>query len=164
MIARYSYSRSMGIWELINEMNGTDGWAKGRRREALDWVKKCDQYFQENDPYNHPVTASFSGGLTEYREELYQRNDIPNIHLYPSQGWPMKYPEDKLRSDLYNFAWAARRFWDGFEKPAIFGEAGADLTYFKPTSAEYHISYHNQIWAALTNGLSSTPVWWAYEI
>lgn len=163
MIARYSYSRSMGIWELINEMNGTDGWAKGRRQEALDWVKKCHEYFQENDPYNHPVTASFSGGLTEYREELYQRNDIPNIHLYPAQGWPLKYPEDKMRSDMYNFAWAARRFWNGFEKPAIFGEAGADLTYFKPSSAEYHTSYHNQIWASLTNGLSSTPVWWAYN-
>ncbi|HAH23622.1 MAG TPA: hypothetical protein DCL77_07680 [Prolixibacteraceae bacterium] len=163
MIARYSYSRSMGIWELINEMNGTDGWAKGRHQEALDWVRKCHRYFQENDPYNHPVTASFSGGFTEYREALYQRNDVPNIHLYPAQGWPLKYPEDKMRSDLYNFAWAARRFWNGFEKPAIFGEAGADLTYFKPTTAEYHTSYHNQIWAALTNGLSSTPVWWAYN-
>ncbi|HEY3372787.1 MAG TPA: DUF5060 domain-containing protein, partial [Prolixibacteraceae bacterium] len=163
LIARYSYSRSMGIWELINEMNGTDGWAKGRHQEALDWVAKCDRYFEENDPYNHPVTASFSGGLTEYREELYKRTDIPNIHIYPAQGWPLKYPDDKMRSDMYNFAWASRRFWDAFEKPAIFGEAGADLTYFKPTSPEYHISYHNQIWAALTNGLSSTPVWWAYD-
>ena len=163
MIARYSYSRSMGIWELINEMNGTDGWAKGRHKEALDWVEKCNKYFEENDPYNHPVTASFSGGFTEYREELYQRNDIPNIHLYPAQGWVMKYPEDKMRSDMYNFAWASRRFWDGFEKPAIFGEAGADLTYFKPSDKLYHQSYHNQIWAALTNGLSSTPIWWAYD-
>jgi len=163
LIARYSYSRSMGIWELINEMNGTDGWAKGRHQEALDWVAKCDKFFEENDPYNHPVTASFSGGLTEYREELYKNNDIPNIHIYPAQGWPMKYPEDKMRSDMYNFAWAGRRFWNGFEKPAIFGEAGADMTYFPPKDKLYHISYHNQIWAALTNGLSSTPVWWAYD-
>jgi hypothetical protein len=163
MIARFSYSRSMGIWELINEMNGTDGWAKGHHQEALDWVEKCNKYFEENDPYNHPVTASFSGGFGEYREELYKRDDIPNIHMYPAQGWAMKYPEDKMRSDMYNFAWASRRFWDAFEKPAIFGEAGADLTYFKPSDKQYHISYHNQIWAALTNGLSSTPIWWAYE-
>ncbi len=163
MIARFSYSRSMGIWELINEMNGTDGWAKGHHQEALDWVAKCDKYFQENDPYNHPVTASFSGGFTEYREELYQRNDIPNIHLYPAQGWVMKYPDDKMRSDLYNFAWASRRFWDAFKKPAIFGEAGANLTYFQPKDKEYHISYHNQIWASFTNGLAAIPVWWAYD-
>lgn len=163
MIARFSYSRSMGIWELINEMNGTDGWAKGRHQEALDWVEKCDKYFEENDPYNHPVTASFSGGFGEYREELYKRNDIPNIHMYPAQGWAMKYPEDKMRSDMYNYAWASRRFWDAFEKPAIFGEAGANLTYYQPREKEYHISYHNQIWASLTNGLAAIPVWWAYD-
>ena len=164
MIARFAYSRSWGIWELINEMDGTDGWAKGHHQEALDWVKKCVKYFSENDPYKHPVTASFSGGFDEYREPLYELTDIPNIHLYPAQGWKLKYPGDTSRSDMYNFGWASKRFWDKFEKPAIFGEAGADLTYYKPGTKEYHISYHNQIWASLTNGLAGTPVWWDFSI
>jgi len=164
MIARFAHSRCWGIWELINEMNGTDGWAKGRHKEAYDWVAKCVKYFKENDPYQHPVTASFSGGFEEYREELYELTDIPNLHLYPAQGWKLKYPGDTLRSDMYNFAFASKRFWDRFEKPAIFGEAGADLTYYKPQSKEYHISYHNQIWASLTNGLAGIPVWWDFPI
>jgi hypothetical protein len=164
MIARFAYSRSWGIWELINEMDGTDGWAKGHHQEALDWVKKCVKYFSENDPYKHPVTASFSGGFDEYREPLYELTHIPNIHLYPAQGWKLKYPGDSSRSDMYNFGWASKRFWDRFEKPAIFGEAGADLTYYKPGTKEYHISYHNQIWASLANGLAGTPVWWDFSI
>jgi len=164
MIARFAHSRSWGIWELINEMNGTDGWAKGRHQEAYDWVAKCVRYFSENDPYHHPVTASFSGGFEEYREPLYKLIDIPNLHMYPAQGWKLQYPGDTMRSDMYNYAWAARRFWDNFEKPAIFGEAGADLTYFKPSSKEYHISYHNQIWASLTNGLAGIPVWWDFTV
>jgi Domain of unknown function (DUF5060) len=164
LIARFAHSRSWGIWELINEMDGTDGWAKGHHQEAYVWVKKCEKYFSENDPYHHPVTASFSGGFDKYQEPLYELTDIPNIHLYPAQGWVLKYPDDTLRSDMYNFAWASKRFWDRFEKPAIFGEAGADLTYYKPETMEYHISYHNQIWASLTNGLSGIPVWWDYPI
>ncbi len=164
MIARFAHSRSWGIWELINEMNGTDGWAAGRHQECYDWVEKCQKYFTENDPYQHPMTASFSGGFIEYREPLYKRNDIPNIHMYPAQGWPMKYPEDKMRSAMYNYAWASKRFWDAFEKPAIFGEAGANLAYFQPNEEEYHISYHNQIWASLTNGLAGIPVWWDYPV
>jgi len=164
MIARFAYSRSWGIWELINEMDGTDGWAKGHHQEALGWVKKCVNYFSENDPYKHPVTASFSGGFEEYREPLYELTNIPNIHLYPAQGWKLKYPGDTSRSDMYNFGWASKRFWDRFEKPAIFGEAGADLTYYKPGTKEYHISYHNQIWASLTNGLAGTPVWWDFSV
>ncbi|MFC2089599.1 DUF5060 domain-containing protein, partial [Bacteroidota bacterium] len=164
LIARFAHSRSMGIWELINEMNGTDGWAHGRHQECYDWVEKCDRYFEENDPYNHPVTASFSGGFTEYREELYHRNDIPNIHMYPAQGWPLKYQNDSLRSAMHNYAWASRRFWDNFEKPSIFGESGAGLAYFNINDPRYHTSYHNQIWASLTNGLAATPVWWDYPV
>ena len=162
MVARFGHSRSMGIWELINEMNGTDGWAHGRHKDAYDWVMKTDKWFEENDPYNHPTTASFSGGYTEYREPLYIRNDISNIHMYPEQGWPKQYAGDDMRSEMYNYAWAARRFWDNFEKPAIFGEAGADLAYFEPDTPEYHVSLHNCVWACLANGLSGTPVWWMF--
>ncbi len=164
LIARFAHSRSWGIWELINEMNGTDGWAMGHHQECYDWVEKCNNYFDEHDPYNHPMTASFSGGFTEYREPLYERNDIPNIHMYPAQGWEMKYPADTMRSAMYNYAWASRRFWDNFEKPAIFGEAGAGLAYYDTRDEKYHIAYHNQIWAALTNGLAATPVWWDYPV
>lgn len=162
MIARFSHSRSMGIWELINEMNGTDGWEQGRYDECFEWVDKCQKYFEENDPYRHPVTASFSGGFNEYRERLYEITDIPNIHIYPSQGWKKKYPENTMRSAMYNYAWASRRFWDAFEKPAIFGEAGANLAYYSPDKKNYHVAYHQQIWACLTNGLAATPVWWDY--
>jgi hypothetical protein len=162
LIARFAHSRSWGIWELINEMNGTDGWAQRRHEEAYEWVKKSDKYFEEHDPYNHPTTASFSGGFNEYREPLYERNDIPNIHFYPEQGWPLKYPEDSLRSAMYNYAWATQRFWNTYDKPAIFGEAGADLAYFESNREEYHITYHNAIWASLSNGLAGIPVWWQY--
>jgi len=162
MIARFAHSRSMGIWELINEMDGTDAWAHGRHQECYDWVERCKLYFNESDPYNHPVTASFSGGFKNYHEELYKVCDIPNIHIYPAQGWVMEYPDDKMRSAMYNYAWASNRFWKNFNKPAIFGEAGASLSYYSPNEKEYHIAYHNQIWSCLSNGLAATPVWWSY--
>lgn len=160
LIARFAHSRSMGIWELINEMNGTDGWAEGRHQEAYDWVARADRYFEVNDPYNHPVTASFSGGFNEYREHLYHLIDVPNLHVYPAQGWAPHYPADTVRSSMYNYGWASRRFWNRFDKPAIFGEAGADLAYYNRRDPEYHIAYHNAIWASLSNGLAGIPVWW----
>jgi hypothetical protein len=162
LIARYAHSRSWGIWELINEMNGTDGWAQGRHQEAFDWVAKAQKYFTENDPYGHPMTASFSGGFDQYRRQLHEIIDVPNLHLYPRQGWEVKYPEDSLRSAMYNYAWAARRFYNNFEKPSIFGESGAEWEYFKRNDDRYREVYHNAIWASLTNGLAGIPVWWDY--
>jgi hypothetical protein len=163
LIARFAHSRSWGIWEIINEMDGTDGWAQGRHREAYDWVERTQRYFTQNDPYGHPVTASFSGGLRQYRRELHEIIDVPNLHLYPTQGWALQYPEDTLRSAMYNYAWAARRFWDeNFMKPAIFGESGAEWEYYHRDSEEYRLVYHNAIWASLSNGLAGIPVWWDF--
>ncbi len=162
LIARYAHSRSWGIWELINEMNGTDGWEQGRHREAFDWVAKAQNYFSENDPYGHPMTASFSGGFNEYRAQLYEITDVPNLHLYPRQGWELKYPEDSVRSAMYNYAWAARRFYDNFKKPSLFGESGAEWEYFSRSDERYRQVYHNALWATLTNGLAGIPVWWDY--
>jgi len=162
LIARYAHSRSLGIWEIINEMNGTDGWQNGRTEEAINWVGKVHQYFKEHDPYDHPTTANFSGGYDEYRPPLYELNDVPNIHIYESQGWPKQYSDDDLRSSYYNYGWASRRFWNNFKKPAIFGEAGASHTYIDPESSDYSLLFHNAIWTSLANGLATTPVWWSY--
>jgi len=162
LIARFAHSRSWGIWELINEMNGTDGWAQGRHNEAYEWVRKNQEYFDKHDPYDHPMTASFSGGFDQYREQLHERIEVPNLHLYPTQGWKMKYPEDSLRSALHNYVWATQRFWNNFEKPAIFGEAGNGWSYFKKDQEKYRIMYHNVIWGTLVNGLAGIPVWWSY--
>ncbi len=162
LIARFSHSRALGIWEIMNEINGTDGWAAGRHDEAKQWVKKVHDYFKANDPYRHLTTASRSGGYNEYWPELYHEIDMPNLHVYETQGWPTVYPGNTLRSSMYNYAWAARRFWKNFEKPGIFGEAGADWVHVDIHTPEYTALYHNAIWACLTNGLSMTPIWWTF--
>ena len=160
MIARFAYSRSWVVWEIINEMNGTDGWAKGFTDACYTWVSKVDAYFKTNDPYRHPTTASFSGGYGEYRPELYWRCDLPNIHIYESQGWPTRFSDNPLRSSLYNYADASLRFWENYDQPAQFGEAGHTLTYYQPGEPEYTDLVHNAVWGSFMNGLSITPVWW----
>lgn len=162
LIARFSHSRALGIWEMMNEINGTDGWAAGRHNEAKEWVRKVDLYFKENDPYLHPTTASRSGGYSEYWPEMYELIDLPNMHVYESQGWPQIYAGNVLRSSLYNYAEASQRLWTRLDKPAIFGEAGADLVNVEVHSPDYTAMYHNAIWASLTNGLAAIPYWWTF--
>ena len=162
LIARFAHSRSLAFWEMMNEINGTDGYQAGRYDEVLEWVRKVDAYFKENDPYGHPTTASRSGGFIEYWPEMYVHMDLPNLHVYETQGWPTVYSGNVLRSSLYNYAWAAQRFWKVFDKPGIFGEAGADWVSFDTHSPEYLAHYHNAIWACLTNGGATTPYWWTF--
>ncbi|MBN1465093.1 DUF5060 domain-containing protein, partial [candidate division KSB1 bacterium] len=162
LIARFSYSRSWGIWEIMNEINGTDGWEAGRHEEAKDWVKKVHDYFKANDPYQHLTTASRSGGFTEYWPQMYELVDLPNLHVYETQGWSEEFPGNTLRSSMRNYAFAAARFWQNYAQPGIFGEAGADWVRVDVRSPEYEALYHNAIWATLTNGLAATPYWWTF--
>lgn len=161
LIARWGHSRALGIWEIINEINGTDGWVHSRPSDALAWVKKVHDYFQEHDPYDHPTTASKSGGYNDYEPLLAAYTDLPNLHFYEYQGWPVRSPDNLFWSSIQNFAFAAQRFWNSFPKPAIIGEAGVLYELQKLPKAP--IAYHNALWTCLTNGLAMTPFWWKLD-
>jgi len=161
LIARWGYSRSLGIWEIVNEVNGTDGWVAGKTEEARLWVKRVHDFFKTNDPFQHPTTASKSGG--HYWAEGYAEIDIPNVHIYET-GWPAKYPGNPLRSSAWTYYQLSRDLWNDFEKPAIFGEAGYRNSYgnFAAGSEGYLAMYHNALWASWAGGNSMTPVWWEF--
>jgi hypothetical protein len=162
LIARWGYSRSLAIWEIINEINGTDAWESGRQQEAIAWVGRVHRFFKENDPYGHPTTASMSGGW--YRPQLYQEVDLPNVHLYET-GWRAQFPNDPLRSSYYTYFQVARQMYRDFAKPAILGEAGYTDSYggYPVPSPEYTTLFHNALWASWAGGLSASPFWWAFN-
>jgi len=163
IIARWGYSRSLGIWELVNEINGTDGWAFGDQSVALQWVQKVHDFLKANDPYQRPTTVSKGGGSSNYWPDGYSICDLPNVHLYET-GWSAKYAGDPVRSSYWTYRGVARQFWNDFAKPGIFGEAGAGSGSMYADvvdgSADYAEIYHNAIWASWANGLAMTPVWW----
>jgi hypothetical protein len=170
MIARWGYSRALGIWFVIDEVNGTDGWAKGDSLGAAKWGKNVHDFFKENDPYRHLTTGTRSGGVQEWWPEGYEVFDLAAREIYEAQGFPIIEdgkidPEDEnpLRSNYMNYITEIRKLWNGFEKPAIIGETGWDHTFYEPNMPGYLAMYHNVIWASLANGLSMTPFWWAYS-
>jgi len=164
LIARWGYSRSLGIWELVNEINGTDGWVRGDQTGALQWVQKVHDYLKEYDYFERPTTISKSGGSANYWSDGYQICDLPNVHLY-EKGWSAPYISDPYRSSYWTYRNVARQIWTNFEKPAIFGEAGAEPSnMYAPNvekgSSQYIEIYHNAIWSAWSSGLAATPIWW----
>lgn len=137
LIARYGHSRSLGIWDLICEVTGTDGYALGDKNQADAWLTRIHQYFKTNDPYNHLTMGSAAGNAEDYWEHAYQTLDLADRENYYSLHY-RAYAED-----------IARRWTYG--KPLVIGETGnvADAD-----------AYHNLLWVTLANGLASTPIWW----
>ena len=162
LIARWGCYRSLGIWEIVNEINGTDAWQAGKNAQGLEWVNKVHHFFKENDPFEHPTTASQSGGI--FWKEAYSVVDVPNVHLY-EKGWPEVFRNNPLRSSIYTYHSVASKLWNDFEKPAFMGEAGYRNSYgnWDTPSPEYTTMYHNALWATWASGNASTPMWWEFH-
>ncbi len=169
-IARYSYSRSLALWFIVDEINGTEGWVKGDSLAASAWGKKVHDYLKAHDPYNHPTTGTRSGGIMEFWQQGYQNLDVAAREIYEGQGYEINKTStldsatvNPLASSYSNYAREIRRLWKGFEKPAIIGETGWDHTFYEPSMPGYLAMYHNALWVALTTGTAMTPFWWAHS-
>lgn len=169
-IARWGYSRSLAIWFLVDEINGTDGWVSGDSIMATQWTKKVHDYFKANDPYNHPTTGTRSGGIKEFFHEGYQATDIAAREIYEAQGFPIttsgtldSADVHPLRYSYNNYADQIRKLWEGYGKPVIIGETGWDHTYYEPGMPGYLAMHHNVLWVSLATGASMTPFWWAFS-
>jgi len=169
-IARYSYSRALAIWFIIDEVNGTDGWVSGDSLAASNWGQKVHSYFKTNDPYNHPTTGTRSGGIKEFWHQGYQTFDIAAREIYEAQGFPINRTStidsasvNPLKSSYFNYAKENQKLWNGYEKPVINGETGWAHTFFEPSMPGYLAMYHNTLWVTLATGSAMTPFWWAHS-
>lgn len=169
-IARWGYSRSLGIWFIVDEVNGTDGWISGDSIMAADWGRRVHDYFKANDPWQHLTTGTRSGGITQFWHRGYQIFDLAAREIYEAQGFPItddgKFEEGDthpLEHSYKNYAGEIRTLWDRYGRPAIIGETGWDHSFYEPGMPGYYAQYHNALWACLGSGAAMTPFWWAFS-
>ena len=89
VIARWGYSRSIFLWFIIDEINGTEGWTEGDRDAAHAWCRRMNDFFHVHDPYGRPTTGTQSGGVDQWWPEGYAIFDVAGRELYEAQGHPM---------------------------------------------------------------------------
>ncbi len=170
ILARWGYSRSIFLWFVVDEINGTEGWIEGGHEGAEAWCRRMNDFFHEHDPYGRPTTGTRSGAIGEWWPAGYRIFDVAAREIYETQGHPMPaggkpdlVNENPLRYSYLNFATQTQALWNGFDKPAIIGECGWDHTYYEPGTPGYLATYHNALWVSLANGTCATPFWWAYS-
>lgn len=149
MIARWGHNTSLAMWQTVSEIDGTNAF-----NNSNDWHKKINDYFAENDPYNHPTTASMAGDLTW--DIGHSVMDLPQVHIYQDlldQADTTKALTVETAKVIADYTAA---MWQLEPKPNWIGEFGV------LNSAENHYPelFHNAIWAALGAGAAMTPAEW----
>jgi len=132
-IARWGYSTALLSWQLIDEISGTEGYMDDATT-ANAWAAKIATFFQTNDPFHHPTESSLGGYWTQGDAA----NTMTNTENYGDEsatGW----------------ASLAQQLWNGYDKPAMTGEAGGGDC--NTTS----------IFSAMANGECINPMFWQYN-
>ncbi len=170
MIARWGYSRSLAIWFVVDEVNGTDGWVSGDSLGAATWAGKVHRYFKEHDPWNHMTTGTRSGGVREWWDKGYEIFDMPGREIYEAQGFPINTTGQIDKDDTHpltysylNYHGQVKRLWDNYEKPVIIPETGWDHTFYEMSMPGYQAQYHNALWVTMATGSAMSPFWWSYS-
>ncbi len=169
-VARWGYSHSMGIWFIVDEVNGTDGWVSGDSLGAAEWGRKIHDFFKNNDPYNHLTTGTRSGGIKEWWQEGYEVFDMAGREIYEAQGFPIITDGSIESSDTHpltysysNYAGQVQKLWNNFQKPAIIPETGWDHTFYEMEMPGYLALYHNALWVTMATGSAMSPFWWSFN-
>jgi hypothetical protein len=140
IIARWSYSPAILMWQTVTEINGTESY-----QHTDTWHEMVNTYFQDNDPYRHPTTATKSGA--QDWPEGHAVMDVSQVHLYHVFG-------DNPIADGAHFAEWTTLMWEREEKPNWIGEYGTRV------QALYPEFMHNANWTALATGAAMTPTEW----
>jgi hypothetical protein len=143
IIARWGYSRAIGLWHTVCEIDGT---TNSYNNDAVTdpWHVKIDDYFKDNDPFGHPTTASKSAGSVWNWPTGFGVMDCPQAHVY----------EDGVGISN-TIATRTRTMWEGHEQPNFIGEFGAN---YGTAPTVKHL--HDGIWAGLAAGGAIAPLDW----
>ena len=187
LTARWGYSRALGVWVLVDELDAV-GDVVGRRAQRTGWwghpdcerwladmvrlfrgeLKRGDGLWYSGDPFRHPLHAA----TTSFGGEAGRGGNID------WEGGP-----EGARPDLFGFHWYPHwepgadwtEVWDYTIKgvaayssasigpaPRLISEFGAPDR-AKPSdtpSSLYPTLFHHAIWAAVFSGQAGTPMDW----
>ena len=186
VIARWGYSRALGVWVLVDELDGVgdelgvmadktgwwahpqcDRWLANMVRLFRGELVRADGLRYGGDPFHHPLhaAATSSGGQAERGGNLDwpggppgARPDLLGWHWYPYY-W----------EDTWSAGWAYAI--DGVKsfslapvgkRPRLISEFGAPDRYEPDDEPSwlYPTMYHHAIWAAVFAGQAGTPMDW----
>jgi hypothetical protein len=186
LIARWGYSRAVGSWVLIDELDAIGDTVGSRLKKTRWWAHPdCDRWLSDmvtlfhgrlrrsdglayaGDPFEHPVhaaTTSYGDGLDPQGNIHWGGNanlakpDILGFHWYPQ-------PQAKTAAAIWSHTIEGVLSYSGacaVDRPRLISEFGAPER--ESPSADPNVLYpslfHFAIWPALLSGHCGTPLDW----
>lgn len=150
MVARWSYSPNLAIWELWNEVDIVE---KISLNDITGWHREMGDYLREIDPYNRMCSTSLSG-ITKV-DKLW---NLPQIDVTQAHSYNIS----DTAAAVYEYSC---KYTKRYNKPFLIGEFGTSERVVNHGGDRGWQNLHAGLWASY---FSPTPVtamnWFREEI
>jgi hypothetical protein len=151
LTARFGYSPNLLAWQLLNEIDNE--YAYLNPLDVAAWHSAMGAWLHANDPFDHLVTTSLTGGSD--RPEIWS---IPELDFAAYHSYGEASPASRLQN-------VAQSFLQRYKKPAIIDEFGTDWRGWNRTNDLYLRGFRQGLWGGALGGSASTAMsWWWQNI
>ena len=152
LLARYGYSRKLVAWEVFSETDNFPFY-KSYKNQVSSWVVEMASWLQNNDPYDHLVSAGYA--LPESEPQVWQHPaiDFTQLHLYNKRA---DQAGDVMRQ--------MNMYLKNYQKPILVGEYGIghysdSMSIWDPDG----LALHNALFTSVMAGSMGCVVPWYWE-
>lgn len=159
LVARWGGSDALLAWELFNEVDLTE---QRDRATLVDWHREMAREIRDHDPGRHMVTTSVTllGEAFDIDHALFSLPEIDLVQFHRYGDMIGKADFTRVLPDLVATA-------DGFGKPVLLSEVGADSRGVAETlqNDPEGIAFHDILWSGLFSRSAGTGMgWWWDEV
>ncbi len=152
IVARWGYSPYILSWDILNEINLVgDSNRFWRSEEIVEWADEMASYLKEIDPWQHLVTAHFTGNFDSDIFRVEELDYTANNAYYNVNN-----------TDLVTRMTRAYNFHTRFEKPFLFAEFGGTSGGGSIINLKRDLQVG--LWAGYTMPLAASPLFWWHQL
>ncbi len=148
LIARYGYSPRLLAWQFWSEIDNEYAWLNPT--DVAAWHGLMGAWMHANDPFDHLVTTSLTGGSD--RPEIWT---VPELDFACYHCYSEPFPAMRLNS-------VAQSFLQRYGKPVIIDEFGTSWQSWNRTNDPYLRGFRQGLWGSAVGGSVGAAIsyWW----
>jgi hypothetical protein len=149
LIARYGYSPHVLAWQFFNEIDNV--YRHLTPADVVAWHRDLGAWLKANDPWEHLVTTSLTGGSD--RADIWK---LPEMDFAMYHSYNQSQPTAALPA-------IAQRFLAEYGKPVMIGEFGTDWRGWRREQDPFLRGWRQGLWAGALSGSVGTSMSWWWE-
>ncbi|MFO1475900.1 MAG: DUF5060 domain-containing protein [Verrucomicrobiota bacterium] len=149
LVGRYGCSPNLLAWQFLNEIDNV--YAYLVPADVAAWHGRMGGWLHTNDPWNHLVTTSLTGGSD--RPEIWA---VPQLDFACYHSYAETAPAQRLAA-------VSRSFLQRYAKPVLIDEFGTDWRGWNRPGDPYLRGWRQGIWGGALGGSMGTGMSWFWE-